>query len=292
MQNLLRLLDRPIAFHPSFVELTGSVNAAIMLSQAFYWAQRTKDRKGWFYKTREQWTEETRLSRTEQENARKLLRKTGFWIEERRGLPSQLYFRIDLDKLESCWLASSRTDSAEPAVQLAGNLPTTKDQEITSETTHTESRARGGGYKQPPKPIEEKYLYPPPDFQVSEILYLWLAEMCFVFSDTELVDATNAWRESRASKPNHFARTLPMWQADWQKFIRAYWQIRQRDKARSNGNGNGKYHEQPYTGPVKSKPDPVKENCQRCRGMGTYLKKIDGIDYAFNCNHQGQGVAA
>jgi hypothetical protein len=64
------------------------------------------------------------------------------------------------------------------------------------------------------------------------------------------------------------------------------------EKVNGKGNGNGKYHEQPYTGPVKSKPDLVKENCKQCRGLGTYLKKIDGIDYAFNCNHHEQGAAA
>ena len=33
---LLQLLDRPIAFHRCFVTLTGSVTAALMLSQALY----------------------------------------------------------------------------------------------------------------------------------------------------------------------------------------------------------------------------------------------------------------
>jgi len=97
--RLLDLLDRPIAFHRVFVELTGSVLAAVMLSQAFYWSRRTKHPGGWFYKTQEEWEEETGLKRGEQEAARKRLRATGFWAEERRGIPARMYFRVDLNVL-------------------------------------------------------------------------------------------------------------------------------------------------------------------------------------------------
>lgn len=96
-EDLLSLFDRPIAFHPGFVKLTGSVNAALMLSQAFYWTKRTKaETDNWFYKSREQWENETCLNRREQENARKLLRATGFWEEERKGNPARMYYRINV----------------------------------------------------------------------------------------------------------------------------------------------------------------------------------------------------
>jgi recombinase len=93
---LLDILDRPIAFHRIFADLTGSVQAGLMLSQAFYWSKRIdKDRNGWFYKAQQEWQEETRLTRYEQEAARERLRQTSFWHEERRGVPARLYFRID-----------------------------------------------------------------------------------------------------------------------------------------------------------------------------------------------------
>ena len=38
--NILDLLDRPIAYHRIFARLTGSVHAALMLSQAVYWQNR------------------------------------------------------------------------------------------------------------------------------------------------------------------------------------------------------------------------------------------------------------
>jgi hypothetical protein len=97
--SLLDLLDRPIAFHRIFVDLTGSVTAALMLSQAVYWSRRTRDRDGWFYRTQEEWYEETGMKRPEQETARKHLRATTFWTEDRRGIPARVFFRVDLERL-------------------------------------------------------------------------------------------------------------------------------------------------------------------------------------------------
>lgn len=108
--NLLQVLDRPIAFHRIFAELTGSVSAGLMLSQAVYWSgtnkageRRTANADGWFYKSQQEWFEETMLTRKEQETARKHLRDLGsgdIWVEEMKGMPRRLFYRLDLDKLQ------------------------------------------------------------------------------------------------------------------------------------------------------------------------------------------------
>jgi hypothetical protein len=113
LDRLLEILDRPIAFHRVFVALTGSVTAALMLSQGLYWT-RIKRRDapgsdGWFYKTQAEWEDETGMGRSEQETARKRLRRTSFWQEERRGLPAKLYFRIDLERLADALLTQPPT---------------------------------------------------------------------------------------------------------------------------------------------------------------------------------------
>ena len=97
---LLQLLDRPIAFHRCFVTLTGSVTAALMLSQALYWQRRCKEPEGWWYKTLEEWTEETGLNRRETEAARIKLRALEVLEEKRTGSPAKLWYRIDLNTLE------------------------------------------------------------------------------------------------------------------------------------------------------------------------------------------------
>lgn len=89
------------------------------------------------------------------------------------------------------------------------------------------------GYRVPASPLEEKFELPPADFEITEDLRLWLAEMGFDFTEPELITLNQAWRESRESKPDRRKRTLEMWRADWKKFTRIYWEIRQR-----NGNGH------------------------------------------------------
>lgn len=99
------LFGRPIAFHRCFVKVTGSVHAALMLSQAIYWLNperqgqgRGKD-SGWFWKTRDEWEEELGLSR-ERETARKQLRQTKFWLEKDKRLEHKIFFSIDFVELE------------------------------------------------------------------------------------------------------------------------------------------------------------------------------------------------
>jgi len=93
--NLLSIFDRPIAFHRPLVTITGSITAALMLSQAIYWSRRTTEDDGWFYKTMAEWEEETGMTRREQETARAKLRELGFIEEERRGMPAQLHYRVN-----------------------------------------------------------------------------------------------------------------------------------------------------------------------------------------------------
>ena len=120
-RQLVRLLDRPIAFHRCFIDPTGSITAALMLSQALYWQQRTKDPDGWWYKTREEWREETGMSRWEQEEARKRLRRVGVMREERRGIPARLWYRVDEEQLLA--LLAKTDPPAEPDVGPEGLDP-------------------------------------------------------------------------------------------------------------------------------------------------------------------------
>lgn len=93
------LLDRPIAFNPAFKKITGSTVAALMLSQAWYWSKRTSDENGWFYKIGIEWEDETGLTRSEQETARKHLKNLGILEEDLRDVPARLYYRIDKQKI-------------------------------------------------------------------------------------------------------------------------------------------------------------------------------------------------
>ncbi len=100
---LLEVFDIPVSFHRCLVPITGGVTAALMLSQAI-WTTQTIERAadGWFSKSRDEWTEETGLSRWEQETARRALRGGGFLEEKRVGVPAKLWFRV---RPEAVWRA-------------------------------------------------------------------------------------------------------------------------------------------------------------------------------------------
>lgn len=286
----------PLQVLPSLAKVVG-LNEAIFLQQLHYWLQKSRhehDGRVWVYNTFEEWQEQFPFwsLRTMQRIAASLVKRKLLMVHkfgskdwDQKNWYSLDYEALSLINTDHAKLSSSITTKRRTLdhAKMAGSY---KDQEITQETTSEIARARG--YKQPSKQSEPKSLYPPPDFEITDALYLWLAEMCFSFSEPELAEATQAWHESRNSEPYTRARTLAMWQADWQKFIRVYWNIRQQ----RNGNGHKNGNEQPYTGPVRTKPDLKLQNCPDCRGMGNVMIEVDGRQYAKVCKHERSGVVA
>lgn len=136
MSTISTYLDRPVAFQRVFVNLGAGITGALMLSQAIYWARRTEE-EGWFYKTITEWTEETGLSRTEQENARAKLQKLGVLEIDRRGIPAKLYFRVDFDALQEA------LEATPPENKIAGNLQTGLQQTRKQDATEHASKSPG-----------------------------------------------------------------------------------------------------------------------------------------------------
>jgi hypothetical protein len=92
---LLDVFDTPVTFHRCLVPVSGGVNAALLLSHAIWTTQALDgEADGWFLKSQEQWSEETGLSRWEQETARRALRDAGLLEERRVGMPARLWFRV------------------------------------------------------------------------------------------------------------------------------------------------------------------------------------------------------
>lgn len=100
---LLEVFDLPVSFHRCLVPIAGGVTAALMLSQAI-WTTQTIERaaNGWFSRSQEQWTDETGLTRWEQETARRALRRAGLVEEKLVGMPAKLWFRV---RPEAVWRA-------------------------------------------------------------------------------------------------------------------------------------------------------------------------------------------
>lgn len=221
--NVLKVLDRPIAFQRHFVSITGTINAALMLSQAVYWSQRTTLPNGWFYKTQPEWEDETGLTRREQDGARKILLACGLIAEEKRGVPAKIHYQVQVEKLEELCTETPREigtkqpncthQNAKPkAPKRQRNTETTT--ETTSETSlpkdkpsvdepslHTLFRNDYGAY------FEHKNKCPAPwDAKEASRLSKWMKSNPTITRDQWRAILTN-----RARSPVGHAKPLSVW---------------------------------------------------------------------------------
>jgi hypothetical protein len=169
LNAIKKQLRSPVAFYVVLAEVGGSAAAGLFLSQTLYWTARTSDPDGWFYKTREDWTREIGLTRTQQEGVRRLLRARGFLRESRRGIPPTLYYRLDLDRLDASVVQHAgkrpfenaenasgkrrvlgRMYGGASAQRAAGSPPVNKGTEITSKNTAEISTEIKGPYPRKP----------------------------------------------------------------------------------------------------------------------------------------------
>ena len=137
------LCDRPVAYHPMVAKAVGSVTAGVLLAQFLYWTPRTSDAEGWFYKTQRDIFDETALSRTEQETARKKLRSSGVIEERWWRVPAKLYFRVNFEALQTLLAAAAlRTPGGTPpaAGTTADTEPTPSQDAETLQPSLQESR--------------------------------------------------------------------------------------------------------------------------------------------------------
>lgn len=80
----------------AFVEYTGTLDAALLLSQILYWSD--KGRNGWFYKTYAEWTDELVLSKYQVNKAVNILKNKGILetkIKRANGSPT-LHYKLDI----------------------------------------------------------------------------------------------------------------------------------------------------------------------------------------------------
>jgi hypothetical protein len=93
-------VGRPVAYFPAIARIVG-VKECVFLCQLIYWHDKAEE--GWIYKTQEEFTEETGLSRSEQETARRNLKRTGLLEERHERLRHRMFYRVNLDALETIW---------------------------------------------------------------------------------------------------------------------------------------------------------------------------------------------
>lgn len=239
------IFDRPIAFHPIFADIGGSANAGLFLSQAFYWSKRTGTNDGWFWKTQEEWEVEIKLSRREQEHVRKILREKGFLIEEFRGIPRKLWFKLDKENISSAILFFKKQHAImhESAIMDSTKAPLSDgvfrhaNSEITTETTSEitkEKKKKNIKKKKKEQPslfnLEETEVVKgkhtiPSDFYVNSELVGWASEHV---PGIDLQFETDKFRDYHRGKQTKFID----WNQAWRNWMRNAYQYKQERQAR------------------------------------------------------------
>lgn len=103
LSDYLQGVGRPIAYYPGLRSITGSTTATIFICQFIYWTGKESSQDGWIYKTSADIEEETGLSYDEQKTARGKLVKAGLLEENYARLEHQMYFKVDLERLNEEW---------------------------------------------------------------------------------------------------------------------------------------------------------------------------------------------
>jgi hypothetical protein len=141
-----------IAVNRFYVDLTGSLEAALLLAQIIFWSDRTKDKAGWFAKSYKEWHEEIALSEYQVRNAAKTLIEFGVETKLKKfnGSPT-LHYRLKSDVLSDSILKILSIHPVETSETITeSTTETTKEKDSTSGVADVPS-AKTNGHEPTPK---------------------------------------------------------------------------------------------------------------------------------------------
>lgn len=108
------LTDRPIAYHPILAAIGGGVQAGVFLSQLLYWTPRGKNPDGWIWKSKPDWQDETGMTVTEIDHARRDLKERGIIEEKLAGVPATIHYRADIARIAELLAGESQSTEETP----------------------------------------------------------------------------------------------------------------------------------------------------------------------------------
>lgn len=148
VNSLTRAHTHSTPFYPEYLKLGLSINACLLLAQVKYWTvdvvrRKSPGRKGWFYKTHDEWHHELGMSRKVVDKARKQLEERGYIATTLKGVPATLWWRFEEERLVADLDALYEAEDASlpqgdnPVCPKGTNLNVRKGQSITENTTET-----------------------------------------------------------------------------------------------------------------------------------------------------------
>jgi len=142
-----------ITFSRAFLQITGDIPCALMLSQLVFWSGRGADPGGWVWKRDQDWNEEVGITLKQAVRARNNLRKRGLIetkIKKAFGNPT-LHYRVCERKLLKSLVSYQRDETNHPKgtkrnIPLGRNETYQRDDSLTDPTTDlTQTHTQRGG---------------------------------------------------------------------------------------------------------------------------------------------------
>ena len=112
--------------------ITGNPIASILLSQFLYWSDKTKD--GWIWKTTDELTEETGLTKWQQQTAKRILVEKELIVKERKRLSHTTRYKVNVERMDELW------EEATKAPVIREEKPKEKTKEKPKEKTKEEAK--------------------------------------------------------------------------------------------------------------------------------------------------------
>lgn len=120
--KILKLLSssRVVAYSPALARVLGGVPEGVFMAQAMYWSQRTED--GWFWKSAQEWEEETALTERQQRRVRKHLVELGVLEEYYERATHRMWYRVNFEALAHLITSSAEAETEAPDEMSGGHL--------------------------------------------------------------------------------------------------------------------------------------------------------------------------
>lgn len=107
----------PIAFHRSFVDITGSAMSALMLSTFLELQEHAPRTDGWFVYDPHAVKTTTGLSRNEQKAASKVLREKLILLERRNTASGDWEIKLDFERITMALIEAARAIMQAPSLK-------------------------------------------------------------------------------------------------------------------------------------------------------------------------------
>ena len=128
------LPNRVVAYSPDLAKAVGGAAIGLFLSQLLFLSDKGANPEGWVYKSEQEMTKETNLTKREQQTARRKLLSLGVIAIMRGGWKNTYHFKIIWEKLYQVIAGIKRPQSVSTEkTERAQNVPTEPVQNVSTE---------------------------------------------------------------------------------------------------------------------------------------------------------------